>query len=240
MRCYNLNRSSFWLRRRACGGVFVFFLLVWVREAAAQNYLLRYGNTAAGAVTFTGNTLGLAKNTGQNQPGIYDSIGALITLNTNSQVGTYPRGTTLNWTNDSSAAVLRIPTNSTILYAELIWGGSAQIATSITAAGNVLNYVNMPVQFILPNGSTNSVTPDPATASFVTNGTSAIFYVRSANVTALVQAAGAGTYSAGGVPGTVLATEDANNACGWTLAVVYGNSALHQRTFRFLSATRLR
>jgi len=188
MRCYNLNRSSFW--RRGCGVFFIFFLLVWVREAAAQNYLLRYGNTAAGAVTFTGNTLGLAKQTGQNQPGIYDSIGTFITLNTNSQVGTYPRGTTLNWTNNSSAAVLRIPTNSTILYAELIWGGSAQIAASITAAGNVLNYVNMPVQFILPNGSTNSVTPDPATASFVTNGTSAIFYVRSANVTALVQAAG--------------------------------------------------
>jgi len=83
MRCYNLNRSSFWLWRRACGGVFVFFLLVWVREAAAQNYLLRYGNTAAGAVTFTGDTLGLAKNTGQNQPGIYDSIGAFTTLNTN-------------------------------------------------------------------------------------------------------------------------------------------------------------
>jgi len=87
-----------------------------------------------------------------------------------------------------------------------------------------LNYVNTPVQFILPNGSTNSVTPDPASASFETNGVQAIYYVRSANVTALVQAAGAGTYSAGGVPGTVLASEDNNNCCGWTLGVVLWQS----------------
>jgi uncharacterized repeat protein (TIGR01451 family) len=226
-RCYNLNPSPIW--RRGWGIFFLFSLLIGNWEAAAQNYVLRYGNTTAGAVTFTGNTLGLSKQTQQNNPGVYDSIGAFITLNTNSQVGTYPPGTTLNWTNDSSAAVLRIPTNSTILYAELIWGGSAQIGTSITATGNVLSYVNTPVQFILPNGSTNSVSPDPATASFVTNGTAAIFYVRSANVTTLVQAAGAGTYSAGGVPGTALATEDNNNTTGWTLAVVYGNSSLHQR-----------
>jgi uncharacterized repeat protein (TIGR01451 family) len=224
---YNLNQPS--SLRRGCGIIFLFLLLLWNREAGAQNYLLRYVNTASGAVTFTGNTLGLAKLSGQNQPGALDSIGAFITLNTNSQVGTYPNGTTLDWSNDSSAAVLQIPTNSTVLYAELIWSGSAQIATDTSATGDVLGYLNTPVQFILPDGTTNSIVPDPVTASLVTNGTSAIFYVRSANVTALVQAAGTGTYSAGGVPGTVLASEDANNACGWTLAVVYENSSLHQR-----------
>ena len=223
----NLNRPHF--LQRVCGFFFLLSLLLWNREASAQNYLLRYVNTASGAVTFTGNTLGLAKLTGANQPGALDSIGAFVTLNTNSQVGSYPPGTTLNWSNNSSAAVLRIPTNSTVLYAELIWAGSAQITTDTSAAGDVLGDLNASVQFILPDGSTNSVAPDPATTSLATNGTSAIFYVRSANVTALVQAAGAGTYSAGGVPGTVLASEDANNACGWTLAVVYGNDSLHAR-----------
>jgi uncharacterized repeat protein (TIGR01451 family) len=203
--------------------------LFWNREAAAQSYLLRYVNTANGAVTFTGNTLGLAKATGANQPGTLDSIGTFITLNTNSQVNTYPKGTTTNWLDDSSAAVLRIPTNSTILYAELIWAGSAQIAADAPGPGNVLSNLNTPVKFILPNGSSNNVSPDPLTASLVTNGTSAIFYVRSANVTALVQAAGAGTYSAGGMPGTVIAAEDSNNALGWTLAVVYGNNSLNYR-----------
>ncbi|HEY1663003.1 MAG TPA: tandem-95 repeat protein [Verrucomicrobiae bacterium] len=204
-------------------------------NVSAQQYQLRYVTTDSGGITFIGNTLGLAKLTQVNQPGQLDSIGAFITLNTNSQVGTYPKGTTLNWTNDSSAAVLSIPTNATVLYAELIWAGTAQITTNgaNVPTGNVLAYLNNPVNFILPNGSSNNITPDPITASVVTNGTvtvpSAIFYVRSANVTSLVQQGGSGTYSAGGIPGCVLATEDNNNACGWTLAVIYEDTLLHQR-----------
>jgi uncharacterized repeat protein (TIGR01451 family) len=217
------------IRRLTGFSLVLFSCLAAGLPAAAQNYLLRYVNTASGAVTFTGNTLGLAKQSGANQPGTLDSIGTFITLNTNSQVGNYAAGTTLNWSNDSSAAVLNLPTNSTVLYAELIWAGSAQIAADPPPAGNVLTNLNTPVKFFLPDGSTNLIAPDPVTATTVTNGSSAIFYVRSANVTALVQGAGAGTYAAGGVPGTAIASEDANNACGWTLAVVYGNPALHPR-----------
>ncbi len=226
-----MKRSvNHFLFRRLGGGIFLLLLLlIGNREAAAQNYLLRYVNTTAGAVTFTGNSLGLAKANGQNLPGALDSIGAFMTLNTASQVGTYPPGTTLNWTNNSSAAVLQIPTNSTILYAELVWAGTARIGASVATAGNVLANVNRPVRFTLPNGATNNITPDVTTASFVTNGIESIFYIRSADVTALVQGAGAGTYSVGGVPSTIIGTENANNACGWTLAVVYENSSLHQR-----------
>jgi hypothetical protein len=201
-RRYNLNRSPFW--RRGCGFFFIFFLLVWDREAAAQNYLLRYGNTAAGAVTFTGNSLGLNKANNVNGPGNVGSIGAFITLNTNLTGGTYGHGTTLNWSNNSSAAVLRMPTNSTVLYAELIWSGSAILGANppLNSPSNILNYINLTntVQFVLPGGSSNNVAPDPTTANLVTNGTTAVFYIRSANVTALVQAGGAGTYSVGGVP----------------------------------------
>ena len=217
------------IRRLTGFSLVVFSCLAAGLPAAAQNYLLRYVNTASGAISFTGNTLGLAKQSGANQPGTLDSIGTFITLNTNSQVGSYAAGTTLNWSNNSSAAVLTLPMNSTVLYAELIWAGSAQIAADPPPAGNVLTNLNTPVKFILPDGSTNLVAPDPITATLVTNGSSAIFYVRSANVTALVQGAGAGTYAAGGVPGTAIASEDANNACGWTLAVVYGNATLHPR-----------
>jgi len=204
-------------------------LLLLSLPGQAQSFLLRYANTTSGAITFTGNSLGLAKATGTNQPGTLDSIGAFITLDTTSRVGNYPAGTTLNWTNNSSAAMLRLPTNSTVLYAELVWAGSAQIASDAAGAGNVLASLNTPVKFIMPDGTTNYITPDPATGSLVTNGTSAIFYVRSADVTSLVQAYGAGTYAAGGVPGTDIAAEDANNACGWSLAVVYQNQNLLQR-----------
>ncbi len=230
-RCYNLNRSSFWWR--GFGFFFLFFLLVWNREAAAQSYLLRYGNTVAGAVTFAGNTLGLNKANNVNGPGNVGSIGAFITLNTNSTGGTFGPGTTLNWTNDSSAAVLRMPTNSTVLYAELIWSGSAILGANppLNSPSNILNYLTLTntVRFILPNGSSNNVTPDPATAHLVTNGTQTVFYIRSANVTALVQAGGTGTYSVGGVPSTVAPLDNNDNCCGWTLAVVYQNSSLHPR-----------
>jgi len=184
----NLNNSSI---LRLGWGIFL-VLVLWVGnwEAAAQNYLLRYGNTAAGAVTFTGNTLGLNKANNVNGPGNVGSIGALITLNTNSTGGTYGPGTTLNWTNDSSAAVLRMPTNSTVLYAELIWSGSAILGANppLNSPSNILNYITLTntVRFVLPGGSTNNVTPDPATANLVSNGTTAVFYIRSANVTALV------------------------------------------------------
>ena len=219
---------------RSCCSFFALLLLCFAGPTTfGQAYLLRYTTTASGAVTFTGNTLGLAKVSNRNNPGQLDSIGGFITLNTNSQLGTYPLGTTLNWSNNSSAAVLRMPTNSTVLYAELIWAGAAQITTDTTPTGDVLPYLDRSVRFILPNGVTNLIAPDPVTASVVTNGTAAnpaaLFYVRSADVTTLVQAGGAGTYSVGGVPACVLAGENANNAAGWTLAVIYGNSALHQR-----------
>ena len=223
----------------------MFILLVWNREASAQSYKLRYTDTAAGAVTFTGDTMGLNKNTGANTPGTIGSIGAFITLDTNQSVSTFGHGSTLNWSNDSSSAVLRMPTNSTVLYAELIWAGSAQVNTGDTsAAGDVLAYLNNPVQLIVTNTTgpnhytTNLISPDPSTATLVTNGTVASFYCRSANVTPYVQASG--TYAVGGVPGTVLAAENANNACGWTLAVVYANSALHQRNLSLFVARRPR
>src|ERR1700690_3426772 len=182
---HNANGSPFW--QRGWGILFLFFLLIGNWKAAGQNYVLRYGNTTAGAVTFTGNTLGLNKANNVNGPGNDGSVGALITLNTNLTGGTFGHGTTLNWTNDSSAAVLRMPTNSTVLYAELIWSGSAILSANPPAGSvsNILNYINLtsPVRFVLPNGSTNNVPADPATANLVSNGPSTVFCIPPANVT---------------------------------------------------------
>jgi uncharacterized repeat protein (TIGR01451 family) len=219
-----------WLRRG--GGIFLFFLvLVLNRPAAAQNYLLRYANTTSGAITFSGNTLGL------NNTAASGSVGAFITTDTNSTAGGgYPNGTTLNWSNNSSSAVLRLPTNSTVLYAELVWAGTCETVSNAAAnsGSNVLSQVtNAAVNFVLPNGATNSVAHDPATFSIVTNfngaAQQALFYVCSANVTALVQATGAGTYTVGGVPAEIFAGDTSDDCAGWTLAVAYQNNSLRQR-----------
>ncbi|MGG4047659.1 DUF7507 domain-containing protein [Paenibacillus favisporus] len=136
--------------------------------------------------------------------------------------GSYPAGTTNAFQSNSSSAVLSLPTGSTVLYAELIWGGSYIISGSV----NLSSSINNPVTFITPAG-TNSVAPDPATANSIDFGNGMTAYVRSANVTSLVQQGGAGTYTTGGVVGTiVIANDPTGNHAGWTLGVIYQNPSL--------------
>lgn len=183
--------------------------------------VLRATFNATGGITFTGNTLGLSRSAVLGVPGDLDSIGAFITTNTTSRFGTFPLGTTNNYVNNSSSANLVMPSGSTVLYAELIWGGSY-----INGSVNLSSAINNPVTFITPTG-TNSVIPDPTTYNAFDLGNGAQAYVRSANVTPLVQQAGAGTYTTGSVVGTIIITGDSTaNHAGWTLAVIYNNSSL--------------
>lgn len=172
----------------------------------------RYADTLNGAITFTGNTLGYANLS----TGTY-SIGAYITTDTSQTAPGFPAGSTLNWTENKSAGKLRMTSDSEVVYAELIWGGS-------TNAG-LLPDLDRAVSFSTPV-RTGLVTPDSATAQ---NGS---FYVRSANVTDWVKAGGAGFYQVGGVPSTLVAV-------GWTLAVVYKDSTLPSRNITFFVSNTL-
>lgn len=165
-------------------------------QAAHAAYVLRYDVTTRGGVTFTGNTLGLSRDTsssGLTQPGVRDSIGAFSTIDTTLQLGSYPPGTTDDWQLNSAAATLQLPPASSVLHAELIWGGSINLAGE-----DVSGDLDTPVSFIVA-GSTTPVSIAPEAATAQEGGG---YYVRSADVTALVQAAGAGSYVVGGVPGT--------------------------------------
>ncbi|WP_249897756.1 hypothetical protein [Paenibacillus sp. PK3_47] len=116
---------------------------------------------------------------------------------------------------------MTLPAGSTVLYAELIWGGSY-----VNGNVNLSSAINNPVSFTTPAG-TVSVTPDPATANSVDLGSGALAYVRSANVTNAVKAAGAGTYITAGVVGTIVINGDPTaNHAGWTLGVIYQNTSL--------------
>lgn len=108
-----------------------------------------------------------------------------------------------------------------MLYAELIWGGSY-----INGSVNLSAAINNPVSFTTPTGTT-SITPDSATAQQVDLGNGASAYVRSANVTSLIQQGMSGTYTTSGVVGTIVITGDATaNHAGWTLGVIYQNPTL--------------
>lgn len=204
-------------------------------------YILRYNTTDNGSISYTGNTLGLSKALGQNNPGTSDAIGAFITTQNPlpAPVGSYPNdgtvaGTTLNYLNNSSSAVLDLPPNSQVLYAELIWSGSFSFYSEITG-----NQPDGPVTLVTPQLQTFNILADPATKQ---NATTPSYgcpgptptpcqcpcgnYVRSANVTNIIQAAGAGTYTVGKVAGTVNKGDDTHNAANWTLAVVYQNPSM--------------
>lgn len=247
----------FMKRLRILLGMLLIFVCTGSLEAF---YFLRYTTTDNGAITFTGNTLGLSKQPGQNQPGTSDAIGAFITTNASlfaSPVGNYPNygtpttaGTTLNQTFNSSAAYLDLPSNSTILYADLIWSGSysygavstindpdTKIVTLTTPQGNSFSFAP---DLSAPGAHQNAITPEygcpgPTPTPCVCPCGN---YMRCANKTApsvnpqktlaeIIQAAGPGKYTVGGVPGTVVAVDDTHNAAGWTLAVVYQNPNMY-------------
>lgn len=212
-----------------------FFCTLFALSNSSQAaYTNRYTTTTNGAITFTGNTLGLDKVTNANDPGTVGSIGAFITTDTSLRVGTnYPFGTTSDWTKNGSAAIFSMPAGSTILYAELIWSG-----TYAYGGQNVKANLNDPITFKTPLGS-YTVSPDPTTAQIggnanltgdcLTTNPNNCRYVRSSNVTGLVTLGQTGSYEVGKVPSTAGALENANNAAGWTLAVVYGNPTLLSR-----------
>jgi uncharacterized repeat protein (TIGR01451 family) len=202
-------------------------------QEASAVYVSRFSTTTNGAITFVGNALGLDGSSTSGAPGVQGSIGAFITTNTTSQFGTFPLGTTNTWQTNGSTAQLLVPAGSTILYAELIWGGSYSFGGQ-----DVSGVLETPIAFKTPSGN---YTISPAAATAQTLGvpsavgacanaqtTGYCRYVRSANVTGLVQISQSGTYEVGGVPATAN-TEQNNNTAGWTLAVVYGNPTLPPR-----------
>ena len=205
--------------------------LLGTAQPALAGYVNRFSTTTNGAVTFTGNALGLNKNANQNSPGTSGSIGAFISPNTGLQVSSFPAGgTTLQWAQNGSSAQLVIPAGSTVLYAELVWSGSYSYGGQDVSAN-----LNTSVGFTTPAGS-SSIAPAAATSQTLgtagANGTCTTgpcFYVRSQNVTSQVAAGGSGSYTVAGVPATVGASENNSNTAGWTLAVVYGNASLPAR-----------
>lgn len=190
-------------------------------DAMAQQ--LRYSTNAPGRIIATGNTLGLAKDTNANGPGVRDSIGTFLTLGNGSDnmplnlFNPWPAGTTNNWTMNGSTATLDLPVESEVLYAELLWGGSFQYG-----AEDVSGQLNTPVTIRL-GGQSMQVAPSAATAltvsSVAASGFDVRYYMRSADVTAFVAGAGGGVYSVSGVPATQTTNIESLNAAGWTLVV---------------------
>jgi large repetitive protein len=207
-------------------------LFCWFGHAHAV-YINRYSTIANGAVTFTGNTIGLNKAANTNAPGTSMAIGTFIAANGTSVDGTYPVGTTATYTANGSSAVLSIPTGSTVLYAELIWSGSYSYGgeSRVGVLGNPVTLVTPVATASVPPSNATSQTLGTPGATVGTCATAPCYYVRSADVTNLVRAAGTGSlsFSVQGIPATQSDSENNANNGGWTLAVAYANATLPAR-----------
>jgi len=192
--------------------------VLWGSVAHAE-YTPRFAATAHGALTMTGNSLGLSSD-GDDGPGTVGSVGALVTTDTGLQVpGGWPAGTTADWTLDAAAAELRLPVDAVVLHAELIWGGYLDDLPAATTAAAV--------QVTPPFGA--AVAVDPADGVGFDDD-SKDFYARAVDVTDLVTAHGAGTWTVGHVPASVDCTSDCNlRSAGWTLVVAYARADLPLR-----------
>ncbi len=242
-----MNSSRAWVKQMGLCLLALRWLLAITALFGMQSvqavYVNRFNTTTNGAITFTGNTLGLDGSPTLGTPGIRGSIGAFTTTDTTLNYLNFPAGTTNNWTLNSSSAVLTLPPGSTVLYAELIWGGSYSYG-----GDSVANNLNTPVTLNTPLGQ-YSVTPNPATAQIagtangaggctITTPATYCRYVRSANVTGFIQIGGAGSYTVRGVPATAN-NELNNNTAGWTLAVVYANPTLPPRNMTIFVGSEL-
>ncbi|EGO88020.1 hypothetical protein CBCST_08087, partial [Clostridium botulinum C str. Stockholm] len=183
------------------------------------------------AFTFTGNALGLSKALDSQDMGNQSSIGAYITTDTHSTVNNYPQGTTANYSSNSSAATLTIPPNSTILHAELIWGGSCQVQLEDHTSDVPTNEITFTIPTPQPEEViiSSSYSPRPVTKLQNSNSGNAIFYIKRVDVTSLVTKAMSGIYKLSGAIGTTQASNNSDNSCGWTLAVCYKNPDLPSR-----------
>ena len=206
-------------------------------------FINRYSSTQNGAIVITGNTLGLSKANNANSPGTNDSIGGFITTSTTLPTPAAWAGVvnlangeniTLNWQQNSSSAFLNMLAGSTVVYAELIWGGLAK-----NGSLDVTSSINNSVRFTTPL-STTLVSPNSATSFSVTpSGSTDVWYSRSQNVTTIVNSSGIGKYTVGSVPAVLNSSNDTTNFAGWSLIVVYRNTSLPARNMSVFSGGEL-
>src|SRR5262245_28537261 len=105
-------------------------LALLVPALAEAQYVQRFSPTTTGALTFTGNTLGLDGEANQTGQGTRGAIGTFITTDTSlrdvtpppSTAPLFPFGTTSDWRLNRSQAILRMPPGARVLRAELVWG----------------------------------------------------------------------------------------------------------------------
>ncbi|TNF36416.1 MAG: hypothetical protein EP329_05275 [Deltaproteobacteria bacterium] len=185
-----------------------------------------------GAMTLTGNTLGLdATATGASHPGDMDGIGTFIAdpgVWGSVQNASYPVGTTSKWTENGSTAYLDVPGDAPIVRAQLVWSCATKIGTEVPDA--TLG-TSTTVTVRLPDGTSHVVAPDGGVTDLTLVNADHQFYQRWADVTSLVSQGGPGAYTVSKVYGLAAPGYNYVTGCGWTLFTVYQDPTESVRVF---------
>jgi uncharacterized repeat protein (TIGR01451 family) len=187
-------------------------LVVGASQAAPRAFSSRFSDNLKGNFVFVGNTILTCQDAVAACPGARDATGG--TLNNNDFVMRLVDVDSDAATFDSSQADLSLAAGSTVEFAGLYWGAD----TSAGAGGGVAAPDATKVGTVVltpPGGSPTVVTATPPIDSSGTR------YQAFADVTSLVESGGNGTYTLADVQ----AGTGQDRYGGWSLVVVYSNSA---------------
>jgi uncharacterized repeat protein (TIGR01451 family) len=205
----------------------LFFALLALSSASARAQDVIYSGTLRGDLVVTGNTLGLDASTA-TAPGTGGGIGTFIAnprAFAPQRDGTYPVGTTADYTQNGSEAVLDLPDGARVVAAQLIWACSSQTgglpATPLTTPSSVY--------LTLPGGTQQTVSVQAEDTTLSLYSSIYRYYQRRADVTGAITVGGAGRYLVSRVVGTEHADTSNLGACGWSLFVVYAHPDLPMR-----------
>ncbi|NFV47580.1 DUF11 domain-containing protein, partial [Clostridium botulinum] len=198
---------------------------------------LQYQTTVTGGIAFIGNTVILCKKSDFVYTENANPINEYKTNTTITSTPTYANGITKFINNNSSESILKIPKNSTIESAYLIWGGSFAEKYDTLESNDYEDSVDF--KFPISNPEASSITyktekiypsgKEIYTASKTNSSEPYEFYTNWADVTNYVKYPGIFNFSY-----TVNTTNPYRNSidcCGWILAVLYKNSFLPARNF---------
>jgi Protein of unknown function (DUF3344) len=204
-----LSRAS----RLLCATALALALLVAPAHAADAPFTPRFALTVHGDIAAVGNTLLTCPTATAGCTNAQDGIGGTLNNNSWNMTPVNVAGGTTN----SSSATVTLPAGATVMWAGLYWGADTNAGTNGVAAPNAA--ARGTVSFKAPGGSYQSLS---ATAGDVLDSSvQATRYRAFRDVTALVSAAGGGTYSVADVQtGT-----GQDRFAGWALFVAYRDNA---------------
>lgn len=179
-----------------------------------------YSNKLYGGLILIGNTCALtySSNVGDSSAGDYMTPAG---------------GTTRDWTQAGSSAILTLPSNSSVEYAWLFW-----YSTVKNGSNSVVSSQDNSITFTTANG-VNTITPT-STLNLDHNGDSSyVTRYRGATVTNLVTTAGSGTYTVKGIPTYIPSSGGGSSRCGWAMYVVYRNALQSFRSISIYAGAQL-